>query len=37
MTLRGTGIKAGHWLHPGDTLELSIDGIGCIEHTAVSA
>ncbi|UMB71624.1 fumarylacetoacetate hydrolase family protein [Mycobacterium paraterrae] len=32
----GSGMETGHWLHPGDTLELSIDGIGRIEHTVGS-
>jgi len=29
----GSGMETGHWLRPGDTLELTIDGIGHIEHT----
>jgi len=33
----GSGMETGHWLHPGDTLELSIDGIGSIEHRVVDA
>jgi len=33
----GSGMETGHWLHPGDTLELSIDGIGRIEHTILSS
>ncbi len=32
----GSGMETGHWLRPGDTLELSIDGIGRIEHTVGS-
>jgi 2-keto-4-pentenoate hydratase/2-oxohepta-3-ene-1,7-dioic acid hydratase in catechol pathway len=26
-------METGHWLHPGDTLELTVEGIGRIEHT----
>ncbi|MCV7208137.1 fumarylacetoacetate hydrolase family protein [Mycolicibacterium canariasense] len=33
----GSGMETGHWLRPGDTLELSIDGIGSIEHTIVDS
>ena len=33
----GSGMETGHWLHPGDTLELSIDGIGSIEHATVGS
>ncbi|RAU97425.1 fumarylacetoacetate hydrolase family protein [Mycobacterium colombiense] len=29
----GSGMETGHWLGPGDALELAIDGIGDIEHT----
>lgn len=28
----GSGMETGHWLRPGDTLTLTIDGIGQIEH-----
>ena len=31
----GSGMETGHWVRPGDTLELSIDGIGSIDHTIV--
>lgn len=33
----GSGMETGHWLNPGDTLELAIDGIGCIEHTIIDS
>jgi 2-keto-4-pentenoate hydratase/2-oxohepta-3-ene-1,7-dioic acid hydratase in catechol pathway len=33
----GSGMETGHWLHPGDTIELSIDGIGRIEHTIIGS
>ncbi|MGW4099375.1 fumarylacetoacetate hydrolase family protein [Mycobacterium sp. NPDC004974] len=29
----GSGMETGHWLLPGDTLTLTLDGIGRIEHT----
>ena len=29
----GSGMETGHWLRPADTLELTIHGIGHIEHT----
>jgi len=29
----GCGMETGHWLKPGDTLRLVIDGIGDIVHT----
>ncbi|MDH6195468.1 2-keto-4-pentenoate hydratase/2-oxohepta-3-ene-1,7-dioic acid hydratase in catechol pathway [Mycobacterium frederiksbergense] len=29
----GSGMETGHWLRPGDTLTLTLDGIGRIEHT----
>lgn len=32
----GSGMETGHWLRPGDTLELTIDGIGHIEHTVTT-
>lgn len=28
----GSGMENGNWLKPGDTLQLSIDGIGQIDH-----
>ncbi|MDI9897443.1 fumarylacetoacetate hydrolase family protein [Rhodococcus sp. IEGM 1381] len=28
----GSGMETGHWLSPGDTMELGIDGIGNIRH-----
>lgn len=28
----GSGMETGHWLRPGDTLTLKLDGIGRIEH-----
>lgn len=28
----GSGMETGHWLRPGDTLTLTLDGIGRIEH-----
>lgn len=33
----GSGMETGHWLRPGDTLLLSIDEIGSIEHTVVAS
>ncbi|WP_111511952.1 fumarylacetoacetate hydrolase family protein [Mycobacterium kyogaense] len=33
----GSGMETGRWLHPGDTLELAIDGIGCIEHAIIES
>jgi len=33
----GSGMETGHWLHPGDTLQLTIDGIGRIDHTIVDS
>ncbi|BBX41027.1 fumarylacetoacetate hydrolase family protein [Mycobacterium simiae] len=32
----GSGMETGHWLGPGDTLELTIDDIGYIEHTVTT-
>ncbi|MCV7285647.1 fumarylacetoacetate hydrolase family protein [Mycolicibacterium wolinskyi] len=29
----GSGMETGHWLRPGDTLALTLDGVGRIEHT----
>jgi 2-keto-4-pentenoate hydratase/2-oxohepta-3-ene-1,7-dioic acid hydratase in catechol pathway len=29
----GSGMETGHWLKPGDSLELAMDGIGVVEHT----
>ncbi|GAA4667141.1 MULTISPECIES: fumarylacetoacetate hydrolase family protein [Amycolatopsis] len=28
----GSGMENGHWLRPGDTLRLEIEGVGAIEH-----
>jgi 2-keto-4-pentenoate hydratase/2-oxohepta-3-ene-1,7-dioic acid hydratase in catechol pathway len=28
----GSGMETGHWITPGDTIELAIDGIGSIQH-----
>ncbi|WP_292988585.1 fumarylacetoacetate hydrolase family protein [Mycobacterium sp.] len=28
----GSGMETGNWLQPGDTVTLTIDGIGAIEH-----
>lgn len=28
----GSGMETGHWLRPGDTLTLTLDGVGRIEH-----
>ena len=33
----GSGMETGHWLRPGDTVELCIDGIGTIEHAIIDA
>ena len=33
----GSGMETGHWLRPGDTLRLSIDGIGIIEHDIIDS
>jgi 2-keto-4-pentenoate hydratase/2-oxohepta-3-ene-1,7-dioic acid hydratase in catechol pathway len=33
----GSGMETGHWLQPGDAIELSIDGIGHIEHTIIGS
>lgn len=33
----GSGMETGHWLRPGDTVELHIDGIGSIEHTIIAS
>lgn len=29
----GTAMETGHWLKPGDTLRMGIDGVGEIRHT----
>jgi len=29
----GTALENGHWLQPGDTLRMGIDGVGEIRHT----
>ena len=31
----GSGMETGHWLQPGDTLRLVLDGIGEVEHSIV--
>ncbi|WP_059008275.1 fumarylacetoacetate hydrolase family protein [Streptomyces specialis] len=31
----GSGMETGHWLRPGDTLTLTLDGVGEVEHTVV--
>lgn len=28
----GSGMETGHWLRPGDTLTLTLDGVGRVEH-----
>ncbi|MDF2584444.1 MAG: fumarylacetoacetase [Mycobacterium sp.] len=33
----GSGMETGHWLRPGDTVQLHIDGIGNIEHTIIAS
>ncbi|MCF6389597.1 fumarylacetoacetate hydrolase family protein [Mycobacterium sp. MBM] len=33
----GSGMETGHWLRPGDTLELCIDGIGSIDHAIIDS
>ncbi|HKV21379.1 MAG TPA: fumarylacetoacetate hydrolase family protein [Mycobacterium sp.] len=33
----GSGMETGHWIQPGDALELAIDGIGSIQHTIVGS
>ena len=33
----GSGMETGNWLRPGDTLVLSIDGIGSIEHAIIDS
>jgi 2-keto-4-pentenoate hydratase/2-oxohepta-3-ene-1,7-dioic acid hydratase in catechol pathway len=32
---RGCGLELGQWLEPGDTVTLSAEGIGALEHTVV--
>jgi 2-keto-4-pentenoate hydratase/2-oxohepta-3-ene-1,7-dioic acid hydratase in catechol pathway len=32
----GSGIETGNWVHPGDTITLTIDGIGEIRHEVVA-
>jgi 2-keto-4-pentenoate hydratase/2-oxohepta-3-ene-1,7-dioic acid hydratase in catechol pathway len=32
---RGCGLELGKWLDPGDTVRLSAEGIGTLEHTVV--
>ncbi|MBF6214760.1 fumarylacetoacetate hydrolase family protein [Nocardia puris] len=31
----GSGMETGHWLRAGDTLTLTLDGIGEVEHTVI--
>ncbi|GAA2059028.1 fumarylacetoacetate hydrolase family protein [Williamsia deligens] len=31
----GSGMETGHWLNRHDTIELTIEGIGTIEHTII--
>jgi 2-keto-4-pentenoate hydratase/2-oxohepta-3-ene-1,7-dioic acid hydratase in catechol pathway len=31
----GSGMETGNWLRPGDTLSLSLDGVGEVEHAIV--
>ena len=31
----GSGMETGHWIQPGDTLTLTLDGIGQIEHAII--
>ena len=33
----GSGMETGHWLQPGDTVELAIDAIGSIEHAIIDS
>jgi 2-keto-4-pentenoate hydratase/2-oxohepta-3-ene-1,7-dioic acid hydratase in catechol pathway len=33
----GSGMETGHWLTPGDTLRLVLDGIGEVEHPIVGS
>ncbi|ALG12861.1 fumarylacetoacetate hydrolase family protein [Kibdelosporangium phytohabitans] len=33
----GSGMETGNWLRPGDTLTLTLDGIGEVEHTVEHA
>jgi 2-keto-4-pentenoate hydratase/2-oxohepta-3-ene-1,7-dioic acid hydratase in catechol pathway len=32
----GTAMENGHWLKPGDTLRLVIEGVGEIQHTVIA-
>jgi len=32
----GSGMETGHWLRPGDTLTLTLDGIGEVEHAIIA-
>ncbi|MCG8917707.1 fumarylacetoacetate hydrolase family protein [Actinokineospora sp. PR83] len=32
----GSGMETGNWLRPGDTLSLTLDDIGQVEHTVIS-
>lgn len=31
----GSGMEVGKWLRPGDTLMLTLDGVGDVEHTII--
>lgn len=31
----GSGMEVGKWLRPGDTLTLTLDGVGDVEHTII--
>ncbi|KQU44963.1 fumarylacetoacetase [Rhodococcus sp. Leaf278] len=33
----GSGMETGHWLTPGSTVELAIDGIGSISHVILDS
>jgi len=32
----GSGMENGHWLRPGDTLTLTLDGVGEVQHTIMN-
>ena len=29
----GSGLENGHWLQPGDTIQIDIDGVGSLSNT----
>ncbi|HKT03700.1 MAG TPA: fumarylacetoacetate hydrolase family protein [Rugosimonospora sp.] len=33
----GSGMETGHWLRPGDTLTLTLDGIGEVHHAIIAS